>query len=381
MTSPDRPALSSALLDTLDDDDRAAVQDEDDVQAVLAMLVVVELIPPFSSNVQARSAWLQQVRQIAVGLGDRCPDEIEVRMLAAIARTAYAARETTPGLAASEHALARAIEAGDVAAQVMICAQRLPFLAIAQPVEATRDARRLEAALALLTASERLPMLEADVRLAHIAWYGAAGQLTNLRKALADLGRLQLPKDEALSFIAYASHVALGQLYLRAQQRAQAALALIEAARLADLHGAHAELANLQVCIAGIAMQAGDFGAAINHAHSAVDAARQAVCQHAQPDPWLGFPFDVCTADSSASAVQALAEAVLSAQDLGDSTGFLMASTAMAAFYLADDRALEALDALTEATEAARTLDDGTVASTLRAVAEGLLGHLGVLRA
>jgi hypothetical protein len=381
MFEGDRTVIPNALLDALDDGDRLAVLADDDAAAAMAMLYIVELTAPFSSNVAYRSAWLQQVRALAVKLGDACPDDLEVRMLAAIARTAFAARATTAAQAASEHALTRAIEAGDLASQVLIRAQRLPFLAIAQPVEAARDARLLDASLGLLDHGERPPFLEAEVRLAHIAWYGAAGELNQMRKELAALGRLRLPKDDALSFIAYASHAALAQLYLRTKHRAQAALALVEAARLADLHGAWAEVANLQAVVAAIAMQATDFKAAVAHAQSAVAAAQQAICQHAQPDPWLGFPIDLGVIDSAGKAVHSLAESVLAAQDLSDSTGFLVAASAMGAFYLADDRALEALDALTEAADAARGLDDGTVVQTLRAVAEGLLGHLGILRA
>lgn len=374
-----RAELPHHLLQALEDDDRAAVQQADDVAAALAMLDVVEGLPPFSSRVLLRSAWLKEVRHLAVRLGESCPDELEVRMLAAIARTAFAARETTAGLAASEHALGRAIETGDSAAQVGIVAGRLPFLAMSSPVEAARDARLLETAGR--QNPEAPPLLrDAEVVLAQIAWSGATGDGQRVRKGLAALGRLALPRDEALVFVAYASQAALAQLYLRARQRGQAALALIEAARLANDQHAYAELANLQAVVAGIAMMAGDFQSAVAHARSAVEAAAQSTCQHAQPDPWLGFPIDICLTDSPGGAVQALAESVLSAQDLGDAAGFEIAATAMAAFYLADDRALEALDALTEAAEVARSLGDGTVASAIRGVAEALLAHLGILR-
>lgn len=368
------------LLQALDEDVRDAVLQGDDVAAADAMLDVVEGLPPFSSRVLLRSAWLREARQCVVRLGESCPDPLEVRMLASIARTAFAARETTAGLAASEHALGRAIETGNAMAQIGIVAGRLPFLAMASPVEAARDARMLESAAARLNSDGGPPQREADVLLAQAAWSGATGDGQRVRKALISLGRLALPRDEALVFVAYASQAALAQLYLRARQRGQAALALIEAARLANDQHAYAELANLQTVIAAIAMMAGDFQSAVAHARSAVEAAGQSTCQHAQPDPWLGFPIDICLIDSPGGAVQALAESALSAQDLGDAAGFEIAATAMAAFYLADDRALEALDALTEAAEVARSLDDGSVATAIRGVAEALLSHLGILR-
>ena len=380
MAQLDRPVVPGHLLDALEADQRAAVLSRDVATAAGAMLDVIEALPAFSSQVQVRSQWLGLVRGLLALMGDATSDQIEIRMLAAIARTAFAARETTAGLAAAEHALNRAIEAGDLAAQVSIRASRLPFLAIPSPVEAARDARMLDAAVAQLGKQTEPGLREAEVALAHVAWYGAAGELERMRGELAGLGRLSLPRTEGLAFIAYASQSALAQLFLRSHQRAQAAQALIEAARLADGEDAQAELANLQVVISAIAMQAGDFGAAVAHAHSAVQAAAACPCQHAQPDPWLGFPIDISLTRTCGGAVQSLAEAVLHAQDIGDAQGFLIAASAMAAFYLADDRALEALDALTEAAEVARSLDDGDVAQTLRAEAEGLLGQLGILK-
>lgn len=380
MPHADRRPLPEHLLAELDDAQCLAVADEDEAFAATAMLDIVDSLAPFSSEVQVRSAWLSQVRSLLVILGDRCPDRLGVRMLAAISRTAFAARETTAGLAAGEHALKRAIETGDVAAQVSIRAGRLPFLAISSPVEAAREARLLDAATCQLQADGPPTFRDAEVLLAYLAWHGAAGALDAMRRELAALGRLRLPHDDALHFVAYASQASLAQFYLRSRQLAQAALALIEAARLADQQGAHAELANLQVVIAAIAMQAGDFPAAVAHAQSAVEAAAATPVQHAQPDPWLGFPIDICIIDSCAGAVQVLAESVLHAQDIGDATGFLIAASAMGAFYLADDRALEALDALTEAAEVAKSLDDGEVALVLRAQAEALLSHLGILK-
>ncbi len=372
--------LNSQQFIDLPADCQQAVQSDDDIIAANAMLDAIEAQPLFSSHVQSRSLWLGQARRCAVRLEERCPEQLEVRLLAAIARTAFAARETSAGLAAAELALSRAVETNDLDAQVAILAGRLPFVAANAPVDAARDVRMLESILAQLPPPFEESSLPAEIALAHIAWYGAAGQYGLMRKELAQLGRMQLPQDDALSFVAYASQVALAQLYLRSRQRTQAVMAMMEAARLADAHGANAELANLQALIAAIAMQAGDFDSAVAHARSAVDAAKASTCRHAQPDPWLGFPIDIGLVDSPAAAVQNLAEAVLSAQDLGDATGFLMAATAMPAFYLADDRALEALDALAEATEVAHALEDPDVADTLRKIAEGLLGHLGILR-
>lgn len=380
MDITDRSSLPAHLLDALDDDVRDDVLQDDPALAAAAMLGIVEGLPPFSSRVVLRSAWLKEASQLVVLLGDACPAALEVRMLAAIARTAFAARETTAGLAASEHALSRAVEVGDVAAEISVLTGRLPFLAVSSLVDAARDARQLDAALARMPPALAPSFREAEVNLALVAWYGAAGDGIRVRKELVALGRMQLPRDEALVFVAYASQAALGQLYLRAQQRAQAAMALIEAARLANDQHAFTELANLQAIIASIAMQAGDFQSAVAHARSAVEAAAQSTCHHAQPDPWLGFPIDISLTDSPASAVQSLAESVLSAQDLGDASGFLVATMAMSAFYLADDRALEALDALTEASDVARSLGDGSVATAVRSVAESLLSHLGILR-
>ena len=188
-----------------------------------------------------------------------------------------------------------------------------------------------------------------------------------------------MPEDDRLSFCAFATTLAVAQLHLRGQQRAQAATALIHAANLADAHGAVSELANVQACVAALAIQAGDFHAAVAHARSAVSTA--GACRHTQPDPWLGLPIDICQARSPGQAVQQLAESVLRAQDVGDATGFMVAATAMAAFYLADQRAMEALDGLNEAAEVAKSLSDPSVAPAIRQIAESLLRHLGILKA
>jgi hypothetical protein len=127
-------------------------------------------------------------------------------------------------------------------------------------------------------------------------------------------------------------------------------------------------------------MLAGDFVAARNHAVAATEALAGNGLAFSQPDPWLGLPLDLAPARDLAGAVKLLAESILASQDVGDTTGFLLAAAAMAAFYLADDRPFEALDALTEAGDVAKGLEDPSVAAALRSVAEALLGHLGVLK-
>ncbi len=343
-----------------------------------AMLDVVDAIPAFSSNIAQASGWLGAVRSAVGRLGEECPERTEVRLLAAIARMAFAARETSPALAASEAALTRAIEVGDGDMQVTILAQRIPFLAHNAPVPASRDVRAMDAQLAQMPPALTPGHREGDVALARIAWAGATGDQARLRLELAQFGRLGLPEDDRLAFAAFATTLAVAQLHLRAHQRAQAATALMQAAQLADAHDATSELANVHACIAALAAQAGDFHAAVAHAQAAL--AAQGACRHVQPDPWLGLPIDICQARDAGSAVQQLAEAVLHAQDVGDATGFLIAATAMAAFYLADRRAMEALDGLNEAAEAAQMLADETVSPAIRQVAESLLRHLGILR-
>ncbi len=344
-----------------------------------AMLDVVDRLPAFSSYVAQASGWLGATRAAVGRLGEDCPQRTEVRLLAAIARMAFAARETSPGLAASEAALTGAGEAGDLELQVAILAQRIPFMAHNAPVPTSRDVRMLDGLLAQLPPSLTPTHRDGDVALARIAWAGATGDQTRLRQELANFGRLRLPEDDRLAFCAFATTLALAQLHLRAGQRAQAATALIHAANLADAHEAVSELANVQACIAALAAQAGDLHAAVAHARSAV--ATPGACRHVHADPWLGLPIDICQARTAGQAVQQLAESVLRAQDVGDATGFQIAATAMAAFYLADQRAMEALDGLNEAAEVAKGLSDPQIAPAIRQVAESLLRHLGILKA
>lgn len=380
MTQHQAPRRSppAEMLRDVDASLHARIVSHNEADAALAMLEVIDSLPAFSSSVPMASAWLAEVRAAVQRLGDACPEGLEIRLLAAIARTAFAARETTPALAASDAALGRAVESGDLLMQVTILAQRLPFLAHTAPVTASRDMRALDALLAQLPPSLTPGHRESEVALAHIAWAGATGDTARLRRELAAFGRQRWPEDERLTFCAYATRVALAQLYLRQHQRADAAKAVVEAAQLADAHDAIAELANLQAVIAALAVQAGDFHSAVAHAHAAV--AHPGACRHVQPDPWLGLPLDICLAHNPGQAVQALAEAILHAQDLGDATGFFVAVTAMAAFYLADQRAMEALDALNEAGDVAKSLSDPTIAPAIRKIAESLLRHLGILR-
>ena len=358
---------------------RSRILSPDEATSAEAMLDVVDGLPAFSSCVAQASGWLSAARALVGRMAEDCPERTEVRMLAAIARMAFAAKETSPALAASEAALARAAEAGDLDMQITILAQRIPFLAHHAPVPASRDVRTMDALLAQVPPSLTPEHRDGDVALARIAWAGATGDQARLRQELAQFGRLKLPEDERLSFCAFETTLALAQWCLRVQQRGQAASALIHAAKLADAHEAISELSNVQACIAALAAQAGDFHAAVAHARSAV--ATQGACRHVQPDPWLGLPIDICQARDPGGAVPQLAEGVLRAQDVGDATGFMMAATAMAAFYLADQRAMEALDGLNEAAEVAKSLTDPSIAPAIRQVAESLLRHLGILKA
>jgi tetratricopeptide (TPR) repeat protein len=383
MPPPVRPGLPTHLLDHLGPAGDA-VLDKDGVVAARAALTLVESLPAMTSALHERSAWLGYVRSLLVELGDACPEDVEVRLLASISRTALAAHETSAGLAAADHALARAEETGELAAQVSILAGRLPYVAHRSPLDANRDLRKMDAAWSLLSEDihldDSLQLLYAEVLLARAAYHGSCGQIDKLRQEITELGRLNLPRCEALSFVATASFALLGQYYLRAGQHAAAVDPLSRAVQLCEQSGAWTEAANLQTTLAATALLQGQFDQALVHARAAVVDAQRSGASHAQPDPWLGLPLDVCPVRSAAEAVHAAAEAVLTAQDLADPAGFLLSSAAMVAFYLADDRALEALDALTEATEVAKSLEDPSIPAALRGISERLLGHLGVLK-
>ncbi|MSQ84081.1 MAG: hypothetical protein EXR77_14560 [Myxococcales bacterium] len=384
MQMRDRPALPRHLLDELDPVYDGVCAADPEVAASTA-LDLVERTAALTSAVQRRSNWLAYINSLVNEMGDACPEDIEVRMLACIARTALSAHQTSAGLAAAEHALGRAVETLDRATEILIRAARLPYLAHKAPIDASRDMRLMDTAWQLLAAGPpsdavRLSWVHAEMLLARVAYHGSTGDLALLRSELAEIGRLSLPRDNGLTFIAYASHATLAQLWLRSKQADRAAVSLQDAATICEGELAWAEAANLRAAQAAIWMQALDFHAAVAAAQVAMAAARRAGVPSAQLDPWLGMPYDLSQCRDAAAGVAAMAEAVLAAQDLGDAMAFQVASLAMAAFYLADDRAFEALDALSEAREVAKSLHDPDVALILNSVAEALLEHLGVFK-
>lgn len=358
----------------------------DGVVLARAALDAVADLPLLSSSLAARSQWLAFVRELVVDLGDDCPDDVEIRMLACISRTALVAHQTSPGLATAEHALSLALECGDLLGQILARAGRLPFLAHKAPVEANRDMRQLDADWAELQEVRVGPLtneeqwIQAEVLLARLAYYGATGDLSRVRGTLGELGRVQLPKRPGLTFVAYASQAVLLQLWLREGRYDRAINTADDALMLCEQEAAWAEYGNLCAVRAALAMLEGDIRAAIELAHRSVGASKRSSVQSDQPDPWLGLPFDMSPAKSPAEAVQTMAEAVLAAQDLADAPGFLMSAAAMGAFYLSDDRALEALDALNEASQVAKSLADPNISPALRHIAEQTLDYLGVLR-
>ncbi len=380
----DRPALPRHLLDELGPQ-HAAVRADDALVAAHAVLDLVERMPALTGSVQRRSTWLAYAHSLIAEFGDGCPDDVEVQLLACVARTALCAHQTSAGLAAAEHALVRAVETRDRATEILIRAARLPYLAHKSPVDANRDLRLMDTAWQLLQAgpagaSPRAVWVQAEMLLARVAYHGATGNLTQLRSELAEIGRLPLQRDEGLTFVAYASHASLAQLWLRSQRPERAAVSLQDAANICEAEGAWSETASLRAAQSAIWMQAQDFHAAVSAALVAVQAARKTSVQNAHLDPWLGLPFDLSQARSAADGVTVMAEAVLAAQDIGDAVAFQVGALAMVAFYLADDRALEALDAISEAREVAKSLHDANVGPVLNAVAEGLLAHLGVFK-
>lgn len=376
MTTP--VAIDADLLDELDDVERAAVQSSDPTEAAAAILGVVDTIPPFSSLVRERSRWLSVARQLIV-TGVDPGRGLDVRLLAAIAQTAFAARETAPALTASEQALAAAVEIGDVALQLSVMARRLPHLLNDEASAADAEMKRIHDLVAKYGEANVPVGVLAEVMLATAAWLGAHGRYDEQRRALVKLARLALPQDDRLSFIAYATHCALAQLWLRTRQRMHAVQTLIEAARLAAEMDAQAELANLQAVLAAYAVRIGDYDAALAHAESALNASRASTAQHGQPDPWLGMPYDVATEQDCGGIIQVLAEAAVTTLDRGDRTAFLVLATALVAFYMLDDRAPEALDTLNEAIEVTEQGGDERGVEMLRGVSEGLLRYMGML--
>jgi len=383
MQTHEWPSLPLHLYSDLDPT-HAAVAARDPLVAARATLALIESIPPLTSAVARRSAWLAHARALVVELGDDRTDDIENRLLAAIARTALSAHQTSAGMAAADHAIDRAADTGDPLTEVSVRAARLPHLAHKSPVDGAAELRSMEAAWQTVEHLEidddaRVQWTRAEMLLARVAFHGATGHLDQLRADLAEIGRLPLPRVEALVFLAYASHASLTQLWLRSDQLARAAVCVQDAIAVCEAETAWAEAANLRALQAAIWIHANDFHAAVAAARSAVEAARRSVVDRAEFDPWLGLPFDLSQLKTTGAAVHAMAEAVLAAQDLGDATAFHLATLSMIAFYLADDRALEALDALTEAREVARAIADGAFVPRLQATALALLRHLGIM--
>lgn len=367
--------VPAELLEQLDEPTAAAVQSADANEAVVALLALAESLPPFSSLVRERSQWLALARELIAGHTD--PEaRHDVPLLAAIAQTAFAAHETTPALTASEQALAAAIDTGNEALELAIRAQRLPHLAMLGLPDAASDATRIDA---LLASSDLPPWPRTQSALALVAVAGVDEDYDAQRRGLASLARLPLPQDERLTFVAYATQCALAQMSLRQRQRLQCVKSLIEAARLAAEMQASAELANLQAILAAFAVRTNDFDAALAHAESSLNAARSASVHGGQPDPWLGLPLDVSGEQTCGGIIRVLAEAAVTALDRGDRVGFLVLVTSLVAFYILDDRAPEALDALTESIETAEQFEDGRGATMLRGVSEALLRHMGML--
>lgn len=369
--------IPPSLLDELDADAQQRVQSDDPETAARAVLAIVDEFPPFSSLVRERSQWLALARQIIVKHVD--PDlRLDVPLLSAIAQTAFAARETTPALTASEQALAAAIDLRDLPLEASIRARRLPHLSLLGLRDATTDMERLEQ-LERELGAQLSAGIRVEIGLGRVAWTAAQGDFDGQRRALAGLARLPLPQDERLTFVAYATQCSLAQLSLRSRERLAAVKALMEAARLAAEMQAHAELANLQAILAAFAVRTGDFDSALAHAESSLSAAQQMTSGSGQPDPWLGLPVDVSTESECSGAIRVLAEAAVTALDRTDRIGFLVLVTSLVAFYLLDDRAPEALDALTESIETAEQFDEPRGAAMLRSVSESLLRRLGML--
>jgi hypothetical protein len=370
--------IPAGLLGQLDEHAQADVCSADPHVAAVALLELAEELPPFSSLVSERSKWLALARELIAGHVDPTL-RLEVPLLSAIAQTAFAAREMTPALTASEQALVAASELDDVCLEASIRARRLPHLSMLGLPDSNRDAARLRE-ITESRVGELTGWVRAEIALAEVAMHGLSGDLDRQRRGLASLARLPLPQDERLTFVAYATHCSLAQLSLRERSRMQCVKALIEAARLASEMHAYAELANLQAILAAFAVRTGDFDSALAHAGSSLDAARLATSNVGQPDPWLGFPIDVSTESECSGVIRVLAEAAVSALDRGDRIGFLVLVTGLVAFYLLDDRAPEALDALNESIETAEQFDEERGTMMLHGVSESLLRHMGMLK-
>ncbi len=366
--------LDDEFLDELDDATAERVTGSDDADAVAALLELVESLPPLSSSMHARSAYLAAIRERFGAWSEAWDEGLQPRLLLGIAETAFVAHETTAGMAATHQAIELAEDLGRADLAIAGRALRLPYLA---GEDADAEAEAITDELDALGAASA--SLLGRVHLARAAWHAQAGRWDDVRGELASVGRLALPHDERLVWVAYASQLLLARMSLRSGQRAAAAKSLIEAARVAADLEAHAELANLQTVVAAFAVRTGSFEAAMAHAASALAALAAAQCQHQQPDPWLGVPLDVSAERDVAGAIRAVAEAVIAAQDRGDRVDFLIAVSALVAFYLASDRAPEALDALSESQVAADELGDENAKQLLRSLSESLLRYMGVL--
>ncbi len=371
--------IPDELLSDLEPHQREAVQGSSVVTAAQAMLEVVEGIAPISSCVALRSKWLAVVSRLLADEGEQCPVHLEVGLLAAVAKTAFAARQTTAALHASEQAIALAQELGDDGLEAVVRSRRLAFAAGNDRIGAARDHQ------ALLEACERLPSLHdddgvmAEIYLGQIAWNAVCDDLDGMRRSLAAFGRLNLRQDGRLHFFAYATRAALAQYQLRTRRRVKAVHSLIDAARIANDLEAHAEVSNIQTMLAAFAIRAGDFDAAFAHGHSAIEAAQLSRTTRRQLDPWLGMPFDISVEQDHGGVIHHLAESALRARDDKDRVGFLVSVMAMIAFYLLADRAPEALDTMNEAIEAVKAMNDAHASAMLRQTAEGLLRYMGML--
>ncbi|MCO4760565.1 MAG: hypothetical protein KC502_03630 [Myxococcales bacterium] len=377
------PVIPETMLATLGGAQRAAVCDADPARAAEAMLNVVEGIPPFSSRVAERSQWLAAARS-SLSLLDVVPNGLDVRLLAEIARTAFAAHEITPALTATEQALAQAEELDDLALCCLLRARRLPWLCTGNLGTGNLDDARAERAtlnaiLLRLPFEQRSPALRADICVAEAAYHAQFHAWDEVRQALAGLGRAGLVRDERLHWYACTSQLTLAQVNLRTGQRAPAIRCLIEAARIAHELEAWAELANIQTVIAAYAVRTGSFETAISHGGSALAAMESATLAHAQMNPWLGLPIDIATESEFAGVIRSIAESVVQSLDLHDRHAFLVSVCALVALYLVADRAPEALDALNEAIEAAQDMGDASAEALLRSVSESLLRFMGML--
>ena len=364
----------SELLDDLDDETIGLVSGTDDEAAVATMLEEIEALPLFSMTLRARSRWLSALQVRFQNWHEDWEPALEPRLLLAIAETAQAAHETSAAMTALTQAIELSEELGCLDVEILGRAARLPWLA-------SDDAYgEMERIAALCSAAGELPAATSvRLHLARAAVYAGREDWDSMRHELANVGRLPMPRDDRMVWVAFTSQILLARMGLRSQQRASAVMSMIEAARIVAEVGASAELANLQTLIAAFAVRTGSFEVAMNHASAAIDALSSSTSGHAQPDPWLGLPLDISAERDVAGAIRATAEAVLASQEADDRIGFIVAVSALVSFYLASDRAPEALDALNEAQQAADDVEDGAAVALIRSISESLLRYMGML--